>query len=430
MPSAILCSMPAQGHVRPMLAVATGLLARGWRVRFLTGAAFEAKVRAAGVEFLELPAEADSLHRRPGDERHSGIASLNHGIKQIFFDPAPAEFRAVSAALRAEPADAVLHDTTFLGTAGLYGWPDGERPLLVMCGILPLGLSSRDCAPFGLGMTPMRGPIGHVRNRLLTILATKVILAPAHRQADAMLRDIGAAPLNGQFFVDLLLRDDLLAQFTVQEFEYPRSDAPANLMFFGPTAQLVPSNEPLPPWWSELDGSRPVVHVSQGTVANTDFDELIRPTLTALADEDVTVVVTTGGPPVAELGPLPANALAAEFIPHDKLLPRTDVFVTNGGYGALHYAMATGTPVVVAGDTEDKPETSARVGWSGIGINLKTGRPKSGAILKAVRKVLADNRYAETSASIGRAIERSPGVDGLADVLETMIADRRPSARE
>ena len=128
MPSAILCSMPAQGHVRPMLAVATGLLARGWRVRFLTGAAFEAKVQAAGVEFLELPAEADSLHRRPGDERHSGIASLNHGIKQIFFDPAPAEFRALRAALRAEPADAVLHDTTFLGTAGLYGWPAGATP--------------------------------------------------------------------------------------------------------------------------------------------------------------------------------------------------------------------------------------------------------------------------------------------------------------
>jgi len=430
MPSAILCSMPAQGHVRPMLAVATGLLARGWRVRFLTGAAFCEKVRAAGVEFLELPPEADTLGRHDGDERHSGIASLNRGVKQAFFDPAPAEFRAVRAALRAEPADAVLHDTTFLGTAGLLGWPANQRPLLVTCGILPLGLSSRDCAPFGLGITPMTGPIGHVRNRLLTWLATKVILAPAHRQADAMLRDIGAPTLNGQFFVDLLLRDDLLAQFTVQEFEYPRSDAPANLMFFGPTAQLVPSNEPLPPWWSQLDGSRPVVHVSQGTVANTDFDELIRPTLTALAAEDVTVVVTTGGPPVAELGPLPANALAAEFIPHDKLLPKTDVFVTNGGYGALHYAMATGTPVVVAGDTEDKPETSARVAWSGIGINLKTGRPKSEAILPAIRKVLADNRYAQASARIGAAIERSPGVNGLADVLETMIADRRSAKRE
>ena len=104
--------------------------------------------------------------------------------------------------------------------------------------------------------------------------------------------------------------------------------------------------------------------------------------------------------------------------------------MTNGGYGALDYAMATGTPVVVAGDTEDKPETSARVAWSGIGINLKTGRPKSKAILTAVRKVLADRRYAQASARIGAAIQRSPGVDGLADVLVTMIADRRPAKRE
>ena len=71
-----------------MLAVATGLLARGWRVRFLTGGAFEDKVRAAGVEFLELPPGADTFGRHDGDERHSGIASLNHGIKQAFFDPA------------------------------------------------------------------------------------------------------------------------------------------------------------------------------------------------------------------------------------------------------------------------------------------------------------------------------------------------------
>jgi len=44
--------------------------------------------------------------------------------------------------------------------------------------------------------------------------------------------------------------------------------------------------------------------------------------------------------------------------------------------------------------------------------------------------VLADNRYAQASARIGAAIERSPGVNGLADVLETMIADRRSAKRE
>ena len=91
-----------------------------------------------------------------------------------------------------------------------------------------------------------------------------------------MLRDIGAATLNGQFFVDLLLRDDLLAQFTVQEFEYPRSNAPANLMFFGPTA-LRSSNEPLPPWWSDSTAAGRWCTFQPGTVANTDFDELIGP---------------------------------------------------------------------------------------------------------------------------------------------------------
>lgn len=40
---------------------------------------------------------------------------------------------------------------------------------------------------------------------------------------------------------------------------------------------------------------RPVVHVTQGTIANKDFGQLIAPTLRALADEDVLVVVSTGG---------------------------------------------------------------------------------------------------------------------------------------
>ena len=53
-----------------------------------------------------------------------------------------------------------------------------------------------------------------------------------------------------------------------------------------------------PPWWSELDGERPVVHVTQGTVDNADLTRLVGPTIEALASEDVIVVATTGGRPV------------------------------------------------------------------------------------------------------------------------------------
>lgn len=95
---------------------------------------------------------------------------------------------------------------------------------------------------------------------------------------------------------------------------------------------------------------RPVVHVTQGTVDNTDLGRLLRPTIEALADENVMVVATTGGPAASGLEfPVPANTYVAEHIPHDILLPQVDVMVTNGGYGAVQRALATGVPLVVHG---------------------------------------------------------------------------------
>ena len=63
------------------------------------------------------------------------------------------------------------------------------------------------------------------------------------------------------------------------------------LHFVGPLS-ATGSQAPLPDWWSDLDGTRPVIHVTQGTVANTDYGQVIAPTLAALADEDVLVVVS------------------------------------------------------------------------------------------------------------------------------------------
>ena len=94
--------------------------------------------------------------------------------------------------------------------------------------------------------------------------------------------------------------------------------------------------------------------------------QAIAPTLQALADEDVLVVVSTGGRPLDTLPPLPANARAATYLPYDELLPRTAVYVTNGGYGGVQYALRYGVPIVATGGKEDKPEVGARVAWSGV----------------------------------------------------------------
>ena len=80
---------------------------------------------------------------------------------------------------------------------------------------------------------------------------------------------------------------------------------------------------------------------------------------------------------MSTLPPLPANAAAAEFLRYGDVPPRCHAFVTNGGYGGLHDAMEHGLPIVVAGDTEEKLETAARVRPSCRGSGLASTRSTS-----------------------------------------------------
>ena len=186
---------------------------------------------------------------------------------------------------------------------------------------------------------------------------------------------------------------DAYLQLSAPSFEFPR-DIPRSVHFVG-TPPIIPGQVPPPPWAHELDGSRKVVLVTQGTVANHNFNLLVGPTLAALANEpDVLVVATAGGRPVDAIpGPVPFNARVSSYLPFEWLLPKVDVLVTNGGYGSVNQAMSFGIPLVTAGLTEDKADVNARVAWSGVGINLATNEPSEEALRRAVRTVLDQPGY-------------------------------------
>lgn len=425
MNSILVCSTPVHGHVTPLLAVSAHLVEQGHRVRFMTGQRYAEAVHGTGAEFVPLPAEADyddsdmnlSFPSRVGK---SGVAGIRWDVSNIFLKPAPAQIRAVDEAIEQEHVDVILIEGMFIGAVGLLGRPRAERPAIVHLGIIPLGVHSVDTAPFGLGILPKPGVLGRIRNAVLGVLTEKFIFGGVQRQAEKILLEATGTKLDG-FFMAGASRADAIVQFTVPGFEYQRSDLPETVHFVGPVSRATQSDGELPPWWSELDGSRPVVHVSQGTVANTDYEELIAPTITALSGDDVLVVVSTGGRPLSTLpSPLPANVRAAEYLPYDRLLPLTDVFVSNGGYGGVHYALEHGVPLVVAGMTEDKAEVTARVQWTGVGVNLRTNKPTPDAVRTAVRKVLADPSFAERSQEIGNEITASNGLDGLESVIKKL----------
>jgi UDP:flavonoid glycosyltransferase YjiC (YdhE family) len=197
------------------------------------------------------------------------------------------------------------------------------------------------------------------------------------------------------------------------------------------TPPIIPNQVPPPPWAHELDGSRKVVLVTQGTVANHNFELLIAPTLAALANEpDVLVVATAGGRPVEAIpGTVPSNARIASFLPFEWLLPRVDVLVTNGGYGSVNQAMSFGIPLVTAGMTEDKADVNARVAWSGVGLNLATNEPTQEALRAAVRTVLDRPAHRMRASQMANEFAGIDTRSKILSIISHVVADQKATLR-
>jgi UDP:flavonoid glycosyltransferase YjiC (YdhE family) len=249
----------------------------------------------------------------------------------------------------------------------------------------------------------------------------KAIFGSAQRYFNDVLVKHGSRPLPEFLFDSMIKLPDLYLQLTAEAFEYPRREMPDNIRFVGPLLPPPAADFRPPPWWDDLDKAGSVVLVTQGTVANEDLGRLVGPTLTALANEDLTVIASTGGPPVDSIPvTLPPNAKAATFFPFDRLLPKVSVMVTNGGYGAVTHALSLGVPLVVAGDSEENPEIAARVAWVGAGINLGTGRPSASQIRDAVRAVLTNPQYRQRAQALSTAFARHNARDEIAELVEEL----------
>jgi UDP:flavonoid glycosyltransferase YjiC (YdhE family) len=160
-----------------------------------------------------------------------------------------------------------------------------------------------------------------------------------------------------------------------------------------------------------------VLFVTQGILANFDFNQLVNPTLAAPAEEDVQVIVTAGGGPANTIA-TGANVIVEPCLSYELILPHTSVFVTNGVQQALSY----GVPLISAGESEDKPQVCARVAWSASGISLRTGKPTPEQIRNAVREVLRDPQYREQAKNLGAKIAKTNALSTIAQIVESTRA--------
>ena len=431
----LIASTPANGHVNPMLAIGRILIKGGHQVAFYTGAAFRARVEDSGGLHFSLPPDADfdledPFARAPELKMmRPGLEWLRIASERLFVDNIAAQHNGLQNLLRGFGPDVIIGDDMFFGALPMLLGAGSKRPPVVLCGTSVLHWPREDRAPMFLGLPPATTQEQREGYAALAQNYHEAVDQPVLLRLNQVLKDLGASPTSLPMFYCSVGLADAYLQLSVPSFEFPR-DIPRSVHFVG-TPPIIPGQVPLPPWADELDGSRKVVLVTQGTVANHNFNLLVAPTLAALANEpDVLVVATAGGRPIDAIpGPVPANARLSSYLPFEWLLPKVDVLVTNGGYGSVNQAMSFGIPLVTAGLTEDKADVNARIAWSGAGIDLATNEPSRAALRSAVRTVLDQPGYRSRAAQMAEefaAIDTRSEILGIVNRLVAGETDTAP----
>ncbi len=425
----LFATQPITGHVVPALSMVGELVARGHEVRWYVGEKFRSKVEATGARF-EGYREAKDYDDKDYDAAFPGRSALK-GLDQIRFDfvnlfakQIGPQHRDLQALVKDWAPDVTVGDPSVFATFTLH---ELGGPPNAVYNITCLGISGGSVAPFGLGLMPNGSPVGRARNRALEFLAPNVVFRKVSQEIARQCEAIGARPRK---FRGVLLSPYLFIQPTTEGFEYPRPDLPLQVHFVGALLPDPPDGFERPAWWGEVEArDRPVVLVTQGTVAN-DPAELIGPALRGLAGRDV-LVIAAGVADPSRLGPaeVPANARVERFVPFKPLMPLIDVYVTNGGFGGVQFALANGVPVVAGGTTEDKPEIGNRVAFSGAGINLKTKRPRPEPVAEAVDRLLADDCYRAAARRLQAELSAHDAPREAADLLESLATTAVPVLR-
>jgi MGT family glycosyltransferase len=311
-------------------------------------------------------------------------------------------------AIAAVGADALIIDGNAYGAA-VGAEASGLPWALAIPSLLPW--PGRGIPPYGLGMKPLGGPLGRVRDAMLMRL---VIRAYAEAMLPRLNELRGSAGLPGHTSpLQQVGGADRVLVLTGDPLEYPRVDAPAHVRFVG--AQLWDPPVAGPEWLDEPGD--PWVLVTCSTDYQRD-ERLAATAIEALRDEPVRVIVTLADAHGAGELPHAPNARLERFVPHGEVLKRAAAVVCHGGMGIVQKTIAAGVPLVAVPFGRDQPEVARRVTEARAGVAVPLKHLGAERLKQAVRAARAmDVRGAS------ERLRAAGGAERFADAAEELVGE-------
>lgn len=388
--SALLSELHRRGHTVHLRTLSTGIEI-GQRLGFTTEAI------DPRIEQVELD---DWKATNP-------VASLKLSV-EVFGHRATHEVADLAETVAHARPDALLVDVNCWGAQSAAD--AGSIPWACFSPYTP-PLRSAGVPPFGLGLKPMSGAVGRVRDaavRTAVVGRVEGVMLPPINRIRATVKARPVASID-----EFLRRSSLLLVASGKPFQYPQTDWGDAVQMIGPCV-LEPGPNADPDWLAAVD--RPIVLVTTSSEKQNDRD-LVQTALTALADEPVHVVATmpAGQSDGIETSP---NATVCQFVPHGALLERAVCAVTHGGMGATQKALAHGVPVCAVPYGRDQFEVARRVEVARCGTRLPAKKLSPPRLRAQVRKAMA---MTDGAKRVAEGFLATGGVARGADIFEQRV---------
>lgn len=410
----LFANFPADGHFNPLTGLAIYLKNIGCDVRWYTSKTYAEKLAKLNIHHYPfkqaLEVTGDTIEEIfPERKKIKGqVKKLKFDMLNIFILRGPENYADLLEVQKNFDFDILVAD------CGFPGIPFVKEKMnipVISVGVFPLTETSKDLPPAGLGLTPSHTFLGKLRDSILKALTRKLIFGGPNKILWQLLNKY-QIPHNRESIFDMLIQKaSVMLQSGTPGFEYKRGDLSRHIHFVGALLPYSSSKKRIPWFDARLTQYTKIVLVTQGTVEK-DAEKILVPTLEAFKNTDVLIVATTGGSKTQELKKRFSyqNIIIEDFIPFGDIMPYADVYVTNGGYGGVMLGIENELPLVVAGVHEGKNEINARIGYFGLGINLKTERPKTAQMKKAIEQVLNNKEYKQNVMKLAKEFGRyNPG---------------------
>lgn len=380
----IFQTMPAYGHLNPMLGVAKKLIEHGHEVVVCNTVEFKGMIEKVGARFRGPP-----IGYKPLDLRT--LQNASHIAEQGLIASRTLAPYLVDI-IREEKPDCLVHDSL-----GVWGKIAGVITHIPAVTLVPsMAINTNIILKYTRYL--LSDYIYQVRHFIETINIVRL-----HRQ---LYSEIPHPP---PFFTDMFANKEALnIVFTSDLFQPVRESFDESYKFVGPVIydrfeDGIPNHL--------FHTKTPLIYVALGTIYNNKPD-VYKTLIHMFKDKPYQGFISIGKNINQEnLGPIPKNVYIGKHLPQLEMLKKANLFISHGGMNSVNESLYFGVPTLLIPHIQEQWINADRVAELGAGICYPDKDIQEDKVLRYVKNIIENPSYRANAVKIGNTLTQAGGAE-------------------